>query len=214
MNFISSRISLAFGVAILPLISIVHAASAPNTAPASTGAVKASADKPAKLPEGASTLDRSTVEPTGAELRKTMADAKSQAKKLDVNSAEQTLTKNNVFKANTPEWHQETTRKLLHLAHDLAREGNSTAAVTTLANQSLQHLSQMEALAKDNPTKARAKAASAYIYERFSGDPTSAIAAYKAALLLAPDDAATKEALDRLEKADANLRAKIHAPKK
>lgn len=149
------------------------------------------------------------------DFRKDFSDAKGLAKSNNIAAAEVALTKSNIFQKDTPDWHFETTQKLLQTAHDLSKEGTGNAAsVQALATQSLQHLSDAAAATKDSAAKARAKAQSAFIYDRYMGDPTTAIATYKAALQLAPADQTVKEALDRLEKADANLRAKIRPARK
>lgn len=150
-----------------------------------------------------------------AVFRKDLGDAKMLAKGNNIAAAEQALTRSNGFQKDTPEWHFETTQKLMQAAHDLSKEGkNSEAATRALAVQSLQHLTDVAAIAKDNATKSKAKSGSAFIQDRYLGDPTAAIASYQAALQLTPNDPAVKEALDRLQKADANLRAKIRAKTK
>jgi hypothetical protein len=147
--------------------------------------------------------------------RKDLDDAKGFAKNNNIVAAEQVLTRGNAFAKDTANWHFETTQKLLQAAHDLSKEGKGNAtAVRSLATQSLQRLSDAAAASKDNAVKAKAKADSAFIHDRYMGDPTTAIASYKAALQLAPTDKNVKEALERLEKADANLRAKIRPARK
>lgn len=148
-----------------------------------------------------------------ADLRKDASDAKDLAKSNNIAAAELVLTKTNAFQKDTPEWHFETTQKLLQTANDLSKEGKGTA-VRALATQSLQRLNDAATATKDNAVKAKAKADAAFIHDRYMGDPTTAIATYKAALQLAPTDKNVKEALERLEKADANLRAKIRPTRK
>jgi hypothetical protein len=148
--------------------------------------------------------------------RQTLADAKGLAKKGDLAGVEQKLVALNLSKPGTSDWHMETTQRLMQTAGDLVREG-SPKQVNAIVSQSLQHLDQAANLAKaakDVRGQANAKVMTGFIQERFSGDAASAIASYQAALQLVPDDKATLEALDRLQKADANLRAKIHPVKK
>jgi tetratricopeptide (TPR) repeat protein len=141
-----------------------------------------------------------------------VSDAKALAKANNLAAAERSLTKFNIFKANTADWHMETMQRLVHAANVLAQEGDPDTA-TALARQSLLHLDQAKGLTRDVRTQARAHALAGLIQQYFIGDPTAAIASYQAALQLAPDDAPTQEALDQLQKADANLRAKIHPGK-
>jgi hypothetical protein len=151
--------------------------------------------------------------PASSELRKSKDDAKALAKANNVTGAENALTRTNRFQANTPEWHLETSHKLVETARELTKDGFGAAA-TALVTQSLQHLNQTASIATDARTKAQAKASAAVIYERFVGDPAAAITNYQAALQFNPDDVATKEALERLQKADAALRARIRPAKK
>ena len=48
-----------------------------------------------------------------------------------------------------------------------------------------------------------------FIQQRYVGDPAAALASYRAALALSPNDKSIKENLDRLEKSDAILRARL-----
>jgi hypothetical protein len=149
---------------------------------------------------------------SGKDALQSLDDAKTFAKSGNVAAVEQALTQSSAFKTNSTEWHLETTQKLIQTAHELARDGNSSS-VNAIALQSLQHLDQVALTAKNANDKSRAKATAGFVYERFIGDPTSAIASYKAAVQLNPNDKASQEALQRLQDADANLRAKIHPPK-
>jgi len=142
--------------------------------------------------------------------RKAVDDAKQLVKAGNVTAAEQALTKRNLAKPNTAEWHMETTRKLVQTAQELAHDGNSSS-VPALATLSLQHLTEVGARSQNAKVKARAKSQAGYVYARFVGDTPSAIASYQAAVQLDPTDVASQEALDRLQSAEANLRAKIKA---
>jgi hypothetical protein len=142
--------------------------------------------------------------------RKAIDDAKTLVKAGNVAAAEQALTKRNLAKPNTAEWDMETTQKLVQTAQELAHDGNSSS-VPALATLSLQHLSEVGTRSKNAQMQSRAKSQAAYIYARFVGDTPSAIASYQAAVQLDPTDVASQQALDRLQSAEANLRAKIKA---
>lgn len=147
------------------------------------------------------------------EARKAKDDAKSLAKGGNVQAVEDTLTRSNKSLPNTAEWHVETMQKLTDIARDLAREGGGSA-VPGLATQALQHVTQANARTTDSRVKAQVQAAAAVIHEQIVGDPTAALAAYRTAVQLDPSDKGIKEALDRLERADAVLRARIQSKKK
>lgn len=137
-----------------------------------------------------------------------ISDAKAYAKASNMIAAEQAITNLNRSKANTAAWHLETASRLIEAARQLAHEGNPTA-VSGLANLSLQHLDQVVSSTKDNKVKAQAKAQSAFIHLRYSGDAASAMADYQAALQFDPKDRASQAALARLQAADATLRARV-----
>lgn len=151
--------------------------------------------------------------PAGTTFQSVLTNAKTLAKGQNITAAENALTVFNVSKPNTASWHMETTQKLMQIAGDLAKEGGNGATVNAVAQQSLSHLQQASTLAKDAPTQAQSKAAAAFIYLRYLGDPTSAITYYQAAATLAPKDPAIQQALTRLQSADAKMRARIHPPK-
>lgn len=147
--------------------------------------------------------------------RAAVGEAKAQAKGGNLQAAEAALTKGNAFAANTVEWRVETTQKLVATAHELAKEGGgSAAAVTGLTTKALQHLDEVVAQSSDVKVKANAKAMAGFIQLRYTGDPAAALTNYRAAVALTPNDAGLKETLERLEKADAILRARIKTPSK
>lgn len=146
--------------------------------------------------------------PGVGELRKSVDDAKASARVNDIPAAEAAITRNSRFAANTAEWHMETTQKLADIARELSREG-SKGAVPALIARALHHVDQVAVRTTDVRARGQAKAAAAVIHEQLAGDPAAAIAAYRAAVTLDPNDAGTKEALGRLERADAILRARI-----
>lgn len=205
------RLRLAGILALVPLSAWAQANQSPgNSGNAARSDLAANAAQP-----GNGANDKKSPNAREQELRKDLDDAKGLAKGNNIAAAELALTKSNSFQKNTADWHFETTQKLLQAANDLSKEGKgSVAAVRGLAVQALQRLNDAAAATKDNGLKAKAKSDSAFIHDRYMGDPTAAIASYKAALQLAPADKNIKEALERLEKADANLRAKIRAKSK
>ncbi len=178
-----------------------------STAPGSSGVL------PNASPPGLIVSGQSPVGSPVPDFNVVVASAKTQAKGKNIAAAELTLTQHNVSPPNTAAWKLETTQRLLHLAGDVARDGDPVAA-GALAAQSLQYLNQVAGLTTDTRAQASAKASAGFIHERFTGDPQAAIASYQAALKLAPDDKATQEALVRLEKADAILRSRIRPAKK
>ncbi len=137
-----------------------------------------------------------------------VSNAKALANANDLAAAEQAITRSNQAKPNTAAWHLESAHRLLETARQLAHEGNPSSA-WGLAKLSLQHLDQVAALTKDDKIKAQAKAQAAFIHLRYSGDATSAITDYTAALQLDPTDRGSQEALARLKTAEANLLARV-----
>jgi hypothetical protein len=144
--------------------------------------------------------------------RKDFVDAKSLAKAGTLVAAQAALTRGNTARTNTPEWHFETSGKLILLAHDLARD-NSPQTVKDVANLTLQQLTQAADATTDSKVKAQAKAASGFVQERLLGDFPSAITAYRAAAQLSPTDTTIQETLGRLERTDAILQARLQAAK-
>ena len=136
-----------------------------------------------------------------------------QAKGNNLVAAEQTLTAQSLFAANTPEWHLETSQKLMQMTVSLAQVGKSDQAVNAAANLALQHLNQAVLTSTDQRSQATAKASAAFIYQRYLGDPVSALNYLEAAAKLNPNDPAIQQALTRLQNADAKLRSRIQAAK-
>jgi hypothetical protein len=146
-----------------------------------------------------------------ASFQQALDTAKQLAKAGNLTSAEQTLTAQSLFPANTAEWHLETSQKLMQMTVSLARDGKNDQAVNAAANLALQHSIEAVSATSDKPTQARAKASAAFIYLHYLGDPVSALSSLRAAALLNPNDPAIQQALTRLENADAKLRSRIHA---
>jgi hypothetical protein len=95
---------------------------------------------------------------------------------------------------------------------DLAREG-SPGRGNALATEILQELNEADVRgrsASDVHLQAQAKATAGFVHENFRGDIAAALASYRAAVQLKPSDKAAQEALDRLQRADAMLRARIN----
>jgi hypothetical protein len=147
-----------------------------------------------------------------ADSRKAIGDAKALIKGNDLVAAEKKLTDANLSAPDTAAWSLETSTRLLQVAGELAREGTSKDKIPAVVVRTLQHLdtSPATALGKgDGRSQAQAKALAGFIHERYRGDLPSAIASYRAAAKLDPDDPAIRESLDRLERIEANLNAKI-----
>lgn len=142
-----------------------------------------------------------------------LADAKARVKNNDFAGAEDSLTVDNPFEPSTALWHLDTAQRWLTLAHDLSHEKDRSKLPAVVA-QTLQHLDQAGSRARekgDVHSQVTAKNSAAYLHERFRGDVGSAIASYRAALQLQPDDEPAREALDRLERSFANLQARARA---
>ena len=149
-----------------------------------------------------------------SEHRAVFDDIKSSAKSNDRAAIEVSVGRLVVYSTpNTANWHFEAVHHLALASTELAREGQSSA-LRAAASASIDHLSQAAALTTDVGTKARAKSMTATVYERFMGDIPSAITSYQDALKLNPKDPAANEQLVRLQRAEANLRAKIHPAKR
>jgi len=178
-----------------------QSASAPSQV-ATTPGQSATAPGQAKKDDGTAGPDLTTS-------RTTVDNAKNLAKGNDATGAEQALTTLNLAKPNTAEWHMETAQRLMLTAEQLAREGQPASA-TALVNSALSHLTQADPLAKDAPTRAAAKTFAGFIQERYLANHTAALASYQAAVQLSPATAtAAKEASDRLQKSDDDLKNKI-----
>lgn len=173
-----------------------------------------SAPKAGDLVSGVTSVAKVPVDPSGrAKPDKTVDDAKNLVKTGRVTDAVKLLTDGNSSARNTKEWHFESSQKLVGLAGAVARDGKGSTT-TALVQTALSHLDQAATLATNNRDKAKAKAGTAFIQERFVGDPAAALTNYKAALALDPEDAALKEKVSLLERADANLRAKVRPAKR
>jgi hypothetical protein len=205
MNFRLIRIvklcrSLLFGIVVIaaPKLCTAQSTNASTTANVT------------KLPD-------SGANPAGIQHdpRKKADEAKTLAKGNNVAAAETALISLNASQTNTAAWHIETFQRLLQVADQLSREGNKSS-VTAMVNQSLSRLEQASVASRterDVRAEAQAKALIGFVHERYRGDAPAAIASYRSALQLDPDDKATKEALERLQRKSAVLEARFQRGK-
>jgi hypothetical protein len=157
-----------------------------------------------------------TRDPQSIYRGQALEGAKAKIKNNDLSGAESILTATNPFAPNTANWHLDTSHSLMDLADQMSREANKKN-VSAVVTQVLQHLDTCGTLARqsgDAQSQAQAKAAAGFIYERYRGDTASAIASYQAALQLQPNDKALQETLERLQKTDANLKARLQSRKR
>lgn len=170
----------------------------------------------ATLSKGAEPQRKSDVLPAeGAAAeggRKALSDAKQLVKANRLADAEAMLSSGNRFTPSSSEWHLETCQKLGELARELAKDGEHDQ-VRQVAVKALQHLNQVAGSTGNRRTRAKAKAAAAQIEESLLGDPAAAIASYTLAVQLDSSDKGIKEALDRLQAADTELRMRIQGNK-
>lgn len=147
---------------------------------------------------------------------KALEDVRASAARGEVSGISAKLAAFNQAKPDTAEWHLETTHQLLDLAEGFSRSGKR-ASSDALVGEALKALSASEAAARtagDKAGEARAKGATARVQDRYQGDPVSALANYRAALELAPNDAGLKEAYDRLDRSYQNILARSAAKKR
>jgi hypothetical protein len=169
-----------------------------------TASSLAQATNPPRL-DKADTLPRADL----STHRDALDKAKNFAKANNVVAAEQALAALNTAKLNTDDWHIETAQRLLQAADQLARDAQP-ATVATLANRALLNLTQADAKGRSVDARAAAKTLAGFIYERYLGDRTAAIAQYDAAAQLAPATAKNaKDAADRLRKTDNTVKQRV-----
>jgi hypothetical protein len=151
-----------------------------------------------------------------ADFRRVTGEAKELARIQDIDGAERKLKSLNATEADSMEWHRETAGRLIRVADDLVREG-ARGQGAALATRTLQRLADCVTLAKrrgDKRGEADAKAIAGWIHERYRGDTRTALASYREAAILAPDDRSVKESLDRLQQAEAILNARLRAARR
>jgi hypothetical protein len=158
----------------------------------------------ARRPEQIKTLKEATTE-AGAHLQSG-----------NVSEARSKLAAFNFAKPGTPEWHLETTARMVDIAESFARKGNAKDAKTTIgiALAELDSAGLAAAAAGDKSSQSCAKAASARLHERFRGDPVAALADFEAALVLDPSDAETRAAYERLRGSYQNMLLRTKPAKK
>lgn len=156
-------------------------------------------------------LDRAGTRDPAAYVRaQSFTKAKDSLKRNDLAAAESFLTALNPFEPNTGDWHFDAAQQWLALAGDLSRQSDRTH-VPVVVTQTLQNLGRAEMIARekgDTRLEASAKRTAGFLHDRYRGNPEAAIAAYRAALKLAPNDQPTQEALTRLERSLAVVQAR------
>lgn len=177
---------------------------------------------PAKLQRKLEILGelRSAVDPTDRRDPRDIVQAHARTKahgKLtgnDLAGAEEFLTATSPFEAESIDWHFDAAHRWLDLAHELSLDREGRKSIPAAAGESLRHLNQAAAKGRERgsiPAQLAANRTAAYVHERFRGDPAAAIASYRAALALQPDDEGAREGLNRLEKSLANLQARVRS---
>lgn len=146
--------------------------------------------------------------PDPAVARQAIADAKVSAKNGDLASSEATISTLNRATQGSADWHTQMSSLLLHLADDLSREG-SAGSIPSITSSCVRHLEIAFSLAASAASKAGIKMAEGFIEERYAGELPAALANYKEAAVLAPDNVAIKLALARLGSAKSPASAAI-----
>jgi hypothetical protein len=133
--------------------------------------------------------------------------AKAAAKRNDALATEQALIQATNAAPNSVSWHIEVAQRLIQVAYDVPREGRSDI-IPNLIARALQYLTQAETLTTDVRLRSSIKALAGMIHERFRGDHASALASYRAASQLSPDNPSAKYQADRLQRLDDNMKRK------
>lgn len=148
--------------------------------------------------------------PEARALSNALGKARSRLKGNDPAGAEEYLTASNPFEPNTAYWSLDAARAWLLLADELSKESDRAGIAAAVA-RTLELLTVAYGQARQaglGRMQASAKTAEAVVHERYRGDPNAAIASYRAALALQPDDLMTQETLGRLERSLAILQAR------
>lgn len=127
------------------------------------------------------------------------ANARAAARQGNVTLAEQLLSAVNRSTPNTAWWYFEIAQRLVHLAHDLPYQNNGTV-IPAVVNRALQHLAQAESLTTVPRQRAAIKAFAGMVQEQFRGDHAAALASYRAASQLSPENQVAARAADRLQR--------------
>lgn len=141
--------------------------------------------------------------------RSAVANASQAAKRDDAATAEQFLLSVNRARPESASWHLESAQRLIQLAHDVPREGR-TRVIPAFVESALQHLARADLLATNARQKAAIRSFTGLVYERFRGDHPAALASYRAAAALAPDNVLAVRAAERLQRTTDNLTARAH----
>ena len=134
-------------------------------------------------------------------------NARVAAKQGNVTLAEQLLTGVNRSQPNTSWWHVETAQRLIHLAHDMPHRATGSI-VPAIVSRTLEHLTQAESLTPVTRQKAAIKALAGMVHENFRGDHAAALASYRVAAQLAPENQTATRAADRLQRITDNVAAR------
>lgn len=141
--------------------------------------------------------------------------AKDKVRNNDLAGAEEVFAAVNPFESGTGPWSMRAGHGWLGLAQEMSRERDLTK-VPAAVTRALQHFDDAAARSRakgDAAAESSARMSAGFVHERFRGDPASALASYRAAVQANPSDRAAKEALVRMEKSLANLRARLDGRK-
>lgn len=154
----------------------------------------------ASMAIGAEPLPTATATAQLAAERATVRSAHDAARRDDPIATEQFIVSMNKSTLNSSAWHVETAQRLIQLAHDVPRQGPRGKAIPALVASALQHLNQAEGLTTNARERASIKALAGLIHERYLGDHTAALTNYRAAAVLAPENAIAVKAAARLQR--------------
>ena len=157
--------------------------------------------------------------PNGAATRayhlEAIALAKTKVKNNDLDGAEEIVVVTSPFEAGSASWSLDNGNRLRILSEELATEGDQKH-VQSLVPRCLRHLEDAFVQARqdaDKGTQVAAKSSAAFVHERYAGDLPAAIADYKTALQVDPDNAVARESLARLERSLAILQERVQSHK-
>ncbi len=140
--------------------------------------------------------------------RVAIANARTLAVTNNVEAAEQEIVAASQRPPNSAGWHMETAQRLLQVAEAVARAAKP-AGTPALASRAVFHLTQAEQLSRDPRAKAAARSLIGFVQERYLADRAAALASHRAASQLAPKSARARETVERLERTDETLRARV-----
>jgi len=147
--------------------------------------------------------DRLSATGRGAQRSESQASAAALFEAGREQEAVQLLNSTNVLKPDTAGWHCETASRLLHIAWQFSGEGKKDLADRVAYLCLSESATAVRVAGDQEPGKAAAALlTAAIVQERFLGDLEAAKASLREAQRLAPDNEASKEALDRFERAE------------